>query len=52
MSLSLSMFLVALQYINTILTVGELKDWTKLYVWSKATLITGDVGGSVVDPPS
>ena len=33
-------------------TVGEKKDSTKRYLWSKTTLITGNVGGACVDSPS
>ena len=33
-------------------TVGEKKDSTKRYLWSKTTLITVGVGWAWVDPPS
>ena len=32
-------------------TVGEKKDSTKRYLWSKTILTTGSVGGPGVDPP-
>ena len=35
----------------TICTVGEKKDSTKRYLWSKTILTTGSVGGPGVDPP-
>ena len=32
-------------------TVGEKKDSTKRYLWSKTILATSSVGGPGVDPP-
>ena len=35
----------------SVCTVGEKKDSTKRYLWSKTILTTGSVGGPGVDPP-
>ena len=34
-----------------LITVSGHKSWSAAIVWSKTTLITGDVGGEGVDPP-
>ena len=52
MEASLYCLIVGKTFYKSIHTVGEKKDSTKRYLWSKTTLITGGVGGAWVDPVS